>query len=190
MNITQLVFKLMVSLRQFFYLFCKKLYLLLIEFFVRVGDRWLNWRRSHFGGRFIVRLFCLVISRYIFLKEVVVESFPEDGDHLEFSKPFAVVLNDKKVECTGIARTGDTAVLLPTVGYRPRPSIEEMLQDKMGIDICTLPTEHRAALCNFIKLELSRQENASKQNIQNESQSEKPVFTKEQQAYINNLIKD
>lgn len=124
------------------------------------------------------------------LVSILAESFPEDGDHLEFSKPFAVVLNDKKVECTGIARTGDTAVLLPTVGYRPRPSIEEMLQDKMGIDICTLPTERRAALCNFIKLELSRQENASKQNIQNESQSEKPVFTKEQQAYINNLIKD
>lgn len=124
------------------------------------------------------------------LVSILAESFPEDGDHLEFSKPFAVVLNDKKVECTSIARIGDTAVLFPTVGYRPRPSIEEMLQDKMGIDICTLPTERRAALCNFIKYELSRQENASKQNIQNESQSEKPVFTKEQQAYINNLIKD
>lgn len=124
------------------------------------------------------------------LVSILAESFPDDGDHLEFSKPFAVVLNDKKVECTSIARTGDTAVLFPTVGYRPRPSIEEMLQDKMGIDICTLPTERRAALCNFIKYELSRQENASKQNIQNESQSEKPVFTKEQQAYINNLIKD
>lgn len=124
------------------------------------------------------------------LVSMLTESFPEDGDHLEFSKPFAVVLNDKKVECTGIARTGDTAVLLPTVGYRPRPSIEEMLQNKMGIDICTLPTERRAALCNFIKYELSRQENASKQNTQNESQSEKPVFTKEQQAYIDNLIKE
>lgn len=123
------------------------------------------------------------------LVSILAESFPADGDHLEFSKPFAVVLNDKKVECTGIARTGNTAVLLPTVGYRPRPSMEEMLQDKMGIDICTLPTERRAALCNFIKYELSRQENASKQNIQNESQSEKPVFTKEQQAYIDNLIK-
>ena len=124
------------------------------------------------------------------LVSILTENFPEDGDHLEFSKPFAFVFNDKKVDCMGIARTGDTAVLLPTVGYRPRPSIEEMLQDKMGIDICTLPTERRAALCNFIKYEVSRQENASKQNTQNESQSEKPVFTREQQAYIDNLVKE
>jgi len=126
------------------------------------------------------------------LVSMLTESIPEDGDHLEFSKPFAVVLNDKKVECTGIARTGYTAVLLPTVGYHPRPSVEEMLQDKIGIDICSLPTERRAAMCDFIQYELSRKEKeeTSKQNIQNESLSQKPVFTKEQQAYIDNLIKE
>lgn len=122
---------------------------------------------------------------------ILKKELPNDGDQLVFtSTPYERSFGMGNMSGRTIVRTGETAVLLPT--FSNKLSVKDMLDAKKGIDIFTLPTERRAALCDFIKDDLGQREKetVSEQDTQKQHSSEKPVFTKEQQAYIDNLINE